>query len=78
LRLSLRHCSAAKPSGTGLGKEIASRLVRLSASHKKIILYAVPGKEGFYEAFGFRRMTTAMAIFADPAKAYADGYLRES
>ena len=66
---------AVRPShqGTGLGKAIVSRLVRLSASHKKIILYAVPGREGFYEAFGFRRMTTAMAIFADPAKAYADG-----
>jgi hypothetical protein len=37
----------------------------------------VPGREGFYEAFGFGRMTTAMAIFADPAKACADGYLRE-
>ena len=71
---------AVQPShqGTGLGKAIVSRLVRLSASHKKIILYAVPGREGFYEAFGFRRMTTAMAIFADPAKAYAQGYLRES
>ena len=68
---------AVQPShqGTGLGKAIVSRLVRLSASHKKIIL---SGREGFYEAFGFRRMTTAMAIFTDPAKAYAQGYLRES
>ena len=35
----------------------------------------VPGKETFYEGFGFRRMTTAMAIFEDPTKAYANGYL---
>jgi ribosomal protein S18 acetylase RimI-like enzyme len=63
--------------GQGLGKEIVARLVRLSASHRKIILYAVPGKEAFYERFGFRRMTTAMAIFEDQANAYARGYLRE-
>ena len=31
--------------GTGLGKEIVARLVALSAGHKKIILYAVPGKD---------------------------------
>jgi hypothetical protein len=45
-----------------------ARLVRLSASHRKIILYAVPGREAFYQRFAFRRMTTAMAIFEDQAK----------
>src|SRR5689334_14602243 len=59
----------------GLGKEIVGRLVRLSRGHRKIILYAVPGTESFYEAFGFRRMTTAMAIFEDQAGAFARGYL---
>jgi ribosomal protein S18 acetylase RimI-like enzyme len=61
--------------GQGLGTEVVDRLVRLSASHRKIILYSVPGKERFYERFGFRRMTTGMAIFGDPAKAFARGYL---
>lgn len=60
--------------GTGLGKELIQRLVDLSRGHRKIILYAVPGREPFYEKFGFRRMNTAMAIFADPLKAAADGY----
>lgn len=79
-----RDCSyicdiAVHPSqqGRGLGKQIVARLVRLSASHKKIILYAVPGKESFYERFGFRRMATAMAIFEDQAKAFARGYLHD-
>ena len=62
--------------GRGLGKEIVDRLVRLSAGHRKIILYSVPGREPFYEAFGFRRMMTAMAIFEDPAKALRNGYLQ--
>lgn len=64
--------------GTGLGKEIVSHLVGLSRGHRKIILYAVPGKEGFYRKLGFKRMTTAMAIFDDQAGALARGYLNES
>ena len=60
---------------TGLGKQIVARLVECSRGHKKIILYAVPGKEPFYRKFGFRRMKTAMAIFEDPALAQARGYI---
>lgn len=61
--------------GTGLGKALIQRLIDLSQGHRKIILYAVPGREPLYEKFGFRRMNTAMAIFADPQKAAADGYI---
>ena len=64
--------------GNGLGKEIVARLVTLSAGHKKIILYAVPGKEPFYGRLGFRRMTTAMAIFDDQAIAIERGLVNES
>ena len=61
--------------GRGPGKEMVGRLVRLSAGHKKIIPYSVPGTEAFYEGFGFRRTTTAMAIFEDPDTAFAKGYI---
>jgi GNAT superfamily N-acetyltransferase len=64
--------------GTGLGKEIVARLVALSRGHKKIILYAVPGKEPFYRKFGFKRMTTAMAIFENQAAMVERGYLSET
>jgi GNAT superfamily N-acetyltransferase len=63
--------------GTGLGLQIVERLVALSKGYRKIILYAVPGKETFYRKAGFRRMTTAMAIFDDQAQAFERGYLRE-
>ena len=63
--------------GTGLGKQIVERLLAHSRGHRKIILYAVPGKEPFYRKFGFRRMTTAMAIFQDPAQALERGYIEE-
>ena len=63
--------------GTGLGQQLVQKLVDLSAGHKKIILYAVPGKEPFYQRFGFRRMKTAMAIFEQPQQQVARGYLSE-
>jgi GNAT superfamily N-acetyltransferase len=77
-----RDCSyicdvAVHPShqGRGLGKELVSRLVDLSKHHKKIILYAAPGKEPFYRKLGFKRMATAMAIFENQAKAVESGLL---
>jgi ribosomal protein S18 acetylase RimI-like enzyme len=60
--------------GMGLGRELIQKLISASKGHRKIILYAVPGREPFYAKFGFRRMKTAMAIFADAEKAAADGY----
>jgi ribosomal protein S18 acetylase RimI-like enzyme len=61
--------------GAGVGMGIVSRLVELSADHRKIILYTVPGKEDFYRKLGFRRMKTAMAIFEDQDAAVARGLL---
>lgn len=52
-----------------------ARLVESSAGHRKILLYAVPGKESFYASFGFRRMKTAMAIFQNPEDACQRGYV---
>jgi ribosomal protein S18 acetylase RimI-like enzyme len=61
--------------GRGLGKAIVSELVRLSGGHKKIVLYANPGAEPFYDKLGFLPMRTAMAIFRDPDAAIASGVL---
>jgi ribosomal protein S18 acetylase RimI-like enzyme len=61
--------------GQGWGKAIVNRLVELSAGHRKIILYANPGKEGFYKALGFMPMRTAMAIFRDQSRAVRDGLI---
>ena len=64
--------------GLGLGKQIVAKLVELSRGHRKIILYSVPGKESFYKKLGFKRMSTAMAIFEDQAAAQARGYVNET
>ncbi len=62
--------------GTGLGGEMIRRLVDAASGHRKIILYANPGKEGFYRRLGFLPMNTAMAIWSDPDAAVASGVLR--
>lgn len=61
--------------GRGLGKAVVTTLVNLSKGHKKIILYAARGKAAFYRKLGFRRMTTAMAIFRNQAQALENGLL---
>ena len=63
--------------GLGIGRRIVSRLVELSHGHRKIILYACPGKESFYRQFGFKRMCTAMAIFENQDQAIESGLVDE-
>ncbi|WP_293762030.1 GNAT family N-acetyltransferase [uncultured Aquitalea sp.] len=62
--------------GCGLGREVIRSLMSDCAGHRKIILYAVPGKEGFYRSLGFRRMATAMAVFENQEAATARGLLQ--
>ena len=42
---------------------------------KNIILYAVPGREGFYMKCGFKKMRTAMAILKESQSNPESGYL---
>jgi len=63
--------------GRGLGKAIVAKLTELSAGHRKIILYANTGKEGFYRKLGFRRMLTAMAKFEDEGHAIRSGFVAD-
>jgi GNAT superfamily N-acetyltransferase len=62
--------------GRGLGRRLISRLVELASGHKKIILYANPGTEGFYHRLGFLPMATAQAIWHDQEAALESGILR--
>jgi len=63
-----------KWQGLGIGKEIVFKLVESSKSHKKIILYACPGKEPFYQKLGFKRMSTAMAIFENKIPSFFSSF----
>ena len=61
--------------GKGLGTAIIEKLVSLSRGHGKIILYANPGTEGFYQSVGFHRMKTAMAIWRNQDQAIKAGLI---
>lgn len=57
----------------GLGKTIVENIMaRLPGC--TIILYATPGKEGFYRKNGFRKMKTGMAHFIHPEKMAEKGF----
>ena len=64
--------------GQGLGQRIVEHLLERVQGHKKILLYAAPGKETFYRRFGFLPMKTAMAVFQHRERAIEMGYLDPS
>ena len=64
--------------GIGIGKKIIENLIEQSKGHKKIILYANPGKEGFYAKLGFKKMNTAMAIFQNEVEMIKNGTLSKT
>lgn len=53
--------------GKGIGKLIVQEIMQ-QVSNCTIILYASPGKEGFYQKHGFRKMKTGMALFTKAEK----------
>ncbi|MDD5711343.1 MAG: GNAT family N-acetyltransferase [Smithellaceae bacterium] len=50
--------------GKGIGRAIMETILR-SVAGCNVILYAAPGREGFYQRLGLRRMKTGMAIFVN-------------
>jgi ribosomal protein S18 acetylase RimI-like enzyme len=58
-----------KGIGTTIMKNILPRI-----SHCNVILYASPGKEGFYQTHGFRKMKTGMAHFKKGAAMRERGF----
>ncbi|WP_136806061.1 GNAT family N-acetyltransferase [Desulfosediminicola flagellatus] len=56
-------CAVVKEyQGRGIGRIIVEKILEKIADCN-VILYAAPGKEGFYEKQGFRKMKTGMALF---------------
>lgn len=50
--------------GKGIGKLILENIISKLPSCN-FILYASPGKEGFYESIGFGKLSTGMGLFYD-------------
>lgn len=60
--------------GKGVGSLIVEQIIT-RLSHCNIILYASPGKEGFYQKHQFRRMKTGMALFTDQQAKLDRGFI---
>ena len=59
--------------GQGIGRMIITAVLS-DLPDCNIILYAAPGKEGFYEKAGFKRMKTGMARFVNGGTMSARGF----
>lgn len=60
--------------GCGIGRAVMKALLVKLPVHS-VILYAVPGKEGFYEKLGFYRLKTGMGKFTYPSILREKGYI---
>ena len=58
----------------GIGKQLMTKVVGL-LPNGPIILYAIPGKEGFYQDIGFKKLQTGMAMFPDMEKRVSQGFI---
>lgn len=68
-------CILPEYQGKSIGKQMLGEMLdRLDTP--TTVLWAVPGKEGFYAQFGFKPMLTAMARFEDPEASAAKGYIK--
>lgn len=63
----------AEYQGHRLGSRIMSELMK-QVPGCNVILYASPGKEGFYEKQGFRKMKTGMASFVNKEAMIEKGF----
>lgn len=59
----------------GVGKAIMRALLEDLPPKGTVLIYAAPGKESFYQQFGFGRLKTGMGLFPNPDMSRAKGYL---
>jgi ribosomal protein S18 acetylase RimI-like enzyme len=57
----------------GVGTAIIKHILGMLA-HCNVILYASPGKEGFYKTLGMRKMKTGIARFLNPEEKKKSGF----
>lgn len=78
VRQSAIYDVAVEPSyqGQKIGQKIIEYLTK-ATPNCNFILYASPGKEGFYKKLNFRKMKTGMALFSDPQRMIDRGFIEE-
>ncbi|MDR3058886.1 MAG: GNAT family N-acetyltransferase [Dysgonomonas sp.] len=78
VRQSAIYDVAVEPSYQGhkIGQNIIERLIK-TTPNCNFILYASPGKEGFYKKLNFRKMKTGMALFSNTQRMIDGGFIEE-
>lgn len=61
--------------GKGLGERLMQNILA-EIVDCNVILYASPGKEGFYQKLGFRKMKTGMAFFKNSESMKERGFTK--
>lgn len=61
--------------GKNVGRTIINGILKC-IPQCNFILYASPGKEGFYEKLNFRKMKTGMALFRSTEKMQIKGFIK--
>ena len=72
-RAAVIDCASPEYQGKRIGKTIMDHILS-GVFHCNVILYASPGKEGFYQKHGFRKMKTGMAHFKKSAAMKEGGF----
>lgn len=60
----------------GVGQSVVRALLKKLPERSIVLIYAVPGKEAFYEKLGFHRLETGMGRFPQPELSRAKGYIK--
>ncbi|NDV96229.1 N-acetyltransferase [Dysgonomonas sp. 521] len=78
VRQSAIYDIAVEPAyqGRRIGWEIVKRLMDTTPDCN-FILYASPGKEAFYQKFGFKKMRTGMVLFSNPERMTDTDFIEE-
>ena len=62
--------------GRGVGRAVMEAILDRLPDPANVLIYVVPGKQGFYRQLGFGDLTTGMARFPNPEAARTAGYLK--
>lgn len=61
--------------GKGVGQLVMESLLEQLPKGGTVLIFAAPGKQGFYRKFGFGRLKTGMGLFPNPEMSREKGYL---
>ena len=59
----------------GIGSAIMNALLEKLPKRTTVLIFVAPGKQAFYQKFGFGNLKTGMGLFPNPEMSKSKGYL---